>query len=228
MKKLLSLPPNLVGSFHTITNSDPAEWFCASDPIGARLGSGGGTTWILERCYRNEQTARTFEEWLAAEKRIILHAGGQSRRLPGYAPSGKILTPIPVFRWARGQKLSQDLLSLQLPLYEEIMRKAPDSLHTLIASGDVYLRHNEPLQAIPEADVVCYAINEAIDQGARSWSYIHGILKSYSAEGVRSIDDIRRREASFARRRKRTASVPQGGGNQLLEMIERGEFDDGS
>ena len=158
MKKLLSLPPNLVGSFHTITNSDPAEWFCASDPIGARLGSGGGTTWILERCYRNEQTARTFEEWLAAEKRIILHAGGQSRRLPGYAPSGKILTPIPVFRWARGQKLSQDLLSLQLPLYEEIMRKAPDSLHTLIASGDVYLRHNEPLQAIPEADVVCYGL----------------------------------------------------------------------
>lgn len=78
------------------------------------------------------------------------------------------------------------------------------------------------------ADVVCHAINEAIDQGARSWSYIHGILKSYSAEGVRSIDDIRRREASFARRRKRTASVPQGGGNQLLEMIERGEFDDGS
>ena len=158
MKKLLSLPPNLVGSFHTITNSDPAEWFCASDPIGARLGSGGGTTWILERCYRNEQTARTFEEWLAAEKRIILHAGGQSRRLPGYAPSGKILTPIPVFRWARGQKLSQDLLSLQLPLYEEIMRKAPDSLHALIASGDVYLRHNEPLQAIPEADVVCYGL----------------------------------------------------------------------
>lgn len=158
MKKLLSLPPNLVSSFHQITNNEPAEWFCASDPLGTRLGSGGGTTWILESCYRNEQTASTFEEWLSAEKRIILHAGGQSRRLPGYAPSGKILTPIPVFRWARGQRLSQDLLSLQLPLYEEIMRKVPDSLHTLIASGDVYLRHSEPLQTIPEADVVCYGL----------------------------------------------------------------------
>lgn len=31
--------------------------------------------------------------------------------LPGYAPSGKILTPIPVFSWERGQKLGQNLLS---------------------------------------------------------------------------------------------------------------------
>lgn len=73
-------------------------------------------------------------------------------------PVGKILTPIPVFRWARGQKLSQNLLSLQLPLYEEIMHKAPDSLHTLIASGDVYIRNSEPLQDIPEVDVVCIGL----------------------------------------------------------------------
>jgi len=91
-------------------------------------------------------------------KRILLHAGGQSRRLPAYAPSGKILTPIPVFRWARGQQLKQNLLSLQLPLYEKIMEKAPDSFHTLIASGDVYIRNNEPLQPVPEADVVCYGL----------------------------------------------------------------------
>lgn len=91
MKKLLSLPPNLVGSFHEIANADPADWFCTSDPIGARLGSGGGTTWLLEACRRDDDTAGTLStgEWLAREKRILLHAGGQSRRLPGYAPSGK-------------------------------------------------------------------------------------------------------------------------------------------
>ena len=158
MKKLLSLPPNLVNCFHEIKQADHNEWFCTSDPIGARLGSGGGTTWLLESAHRADNTNIPFEEWLSKEKRILLHAGGQSRRLPGYAPSGKILTPIPVFRWARGQKLSQDLLSLQLPLYERIMKKAPDSLHTLIASGDVYIRSNEPLQEIPEADVVCYGL----------------------------------------------------------------------
>lgn len=158
MKKLLSLPPNLVHCFHHIENVDKEEWFCTSDPVGARLGSGGGTTWLLEACRQNEAPEWPVHEWLAKEKRILLHAGGQSRRLPGYAPSGKILTPIPVFRWARGQKLSQNLLSLQLPLYEKIMQKAPDSLHTLIASGDVYIRSSEPLQEIPEADVVCYGL----------------------------------------------------------------------
>lgn len=158
MKKLLSLPPNLVECFHDIEKADRKEWFCTSDPIGRKLGSGGGTAWLLEACRQQEAPQADFATWLSQEKRILLHAGGQSRRLPGYAPSGKILTPVPVFRWARGQRLSQNLLSLQLPLYKQIMAKAPDSLHTLIASGDVYIRASQPLQAIPDADVVCYGL----------------------------------------------------------------------
>ena len=158
MKKLLSLPPNLVECFHDVEKVERSEWFCTSDPVGSKLGSGGGTAWLLEACRREWSPDVSFSEWLPREKRILLHAGGQSRRLPGYAPSGKVLTPIPVFRWARGQYLSQNLLSLQLPLYEQIMEKAPASLHTLIASGDVYIRAEKPLQKIPEADVVCYGL----------------------------------------------------------------------
>ena len=118
MKKLLSLPPNLVESFHDITHLDHEEWFCTHDPVGHKLGSGGGTTWLLLQAYRNatghEATTAPadFHRWLGADRRLLLHAGGQSRRLPSYAPSGKILTPIPVFRWERGQRLSQNLLSL--------------------------------------------------------------------------------------------------------------------
>ncbi|MBO7661184.1 MAG: bifunctional fucokinase/L-fucose-1-P-guanylyltransferase, partial [Bacteroidaceae bacterium] len=96
MKKLLSLPPNLVGSFHEITGYDKREWFCTNDPVGHKLGSGGGTTWLLRQCYEAWQEGESMSEWLAKDKRIILHAGGQSRRLPAYAPVGKILTPIPV------------------------------------------------------------------------------------------------------------------------------------
>ena len=158
MKKLLSLPPNLVECFHDVEKVDRSEWFCTSDPVGHKLGSGGGTAWLLEACRQEWAPDATLPEWLGQEKRILLHAGGQSRRLPGYAPSGKVLTPIPVFRWARGQRLSQNLLSLQLPLYEKILGNAPDSLHTLIASGDVCIRASKPLQKIPEADVVCYGL----------------------------------------------------------------------
>ena len=92
MKKLLSLPPNLVESFHQIEGASRDEWFCTHDPIGHKLGSGGGSVWLLDQCWREEQTGLTFDEWLPREKRLLLHAGGQSRRLPAYAPSGKILS----------------------------------------------------------------------------------------------------------------------------------------
>ena len=162
MKKLLSLPPNLVNSFHEITGLNKDEWFCTNDPIGVKLGSGGGTTWLLQAAYSDEKAGSphevSFDDWLSKERRLLLHAGGQSRRLPSYGPSGKILTPIPVFRWERGQRLSQDLLSLQIPLYQRIMNVAPSRLHTMIVSGDVYIRCTQRLQTIPDADVVCYGL----------------------------------------------------------------------
>ncbi len=158
MKKLLSLPPNLVSLFHNLTGHNPKEWFCSHDPIDHKLGSGGGSTYLLEECYKKTASKKDFDNWLKEDKRIILHAGGQSRRLPAYAPSGKVLTPIPVFRFERGQKFSQDLLSLQMPLYEQIMSNAPENIHTMITCGDVYIRLTQALQKIPEADVICYGL----------------------------------------------------------------------
>lgn len=158
MQKLLSLPPNLINCFHELEEVNHTDWFCTSDPVGTKLGSGGGTTWLIQACHQEYAPQDTLTDWLSREKRILLHAGGQSRRLPSYAPSGKILTPIPIFRWERGQKLGQNLLSLQLPLYERIMSQTPEGLNTLIASGDVYIRSEKPLQSIPQVDVVCYGL----------------------------------------------------------------------
>ena len=184
MKKLLSLPPNLVRKgqdgktvFHQITGLSEEEFYCTCDPEGQRIGSGGGTAWLLQQAFYSSQftvhssqlegaqpishsafLASHFSDWLSAEKRILLHAGGQSRRLPAYAPSGKILTPVPVFRWERGQRLSQDLLSLQLPLYEQMMAMAPKGLNTMVVSGDVLIRTSQPLSPVPQADVVCYGL----------------------------------------------------------------------
>ena len=86
MKKLLSLPPNLVGCFHDITGLPANEWFCTSDPVGRKLGSGGGTTNLLLDAYkacsanalgsngREILSSSQFSSWLASEKRILLHA----------------------------------------------------------------------------------------------------------------------------------------------------------
>lgn len=148
--KLLSLPKDLVNCFHEIEDLPSPEWYCNSDPEDRKVGSGGGTTWLIEQWLKDN------ENLSLSDAKIIIHACGQSRRLPAYAPIGKILTPIPVFRWARGQKLNQTLLSLQLPLYERILKSAPNSLNTLVASGDVYIRTDQPIQEIPDADVVCF------------------------------------------------------------------------
>ena len=175
MKKLLSLPPNVVDSFHDITGLSRDEYFCTCDPVGHRLGSGGGTAWLLHQAFLKEKAkgndeqaqadpshsarhASLFEDWLAKEKRILVHAGGQSRRLPAYAVQGKALMPVPVFRWERGQRIGQTLLDLQLPLYERIMAAAPSNLHTMVVSGDVYIRATQPLAPVPDADVVCYGL----------------------------------------------------------------------
>ena len=62
MKKLLSLPPNLVECFHEVTGLSRDEFFCTNDPVGHRLGSGGGTTWLLQQAH----------EWLKGERCIVL------------------------------------------------------------------------------------------------------------------------------------------------------------
>ena len=186
MKILLSLPPNLVECFHDITGLSRQDYFCTCDPVGHRLGSGGGTAWLLQQAFSSEKGkmkseefpagvpagegmaaansslftvhSSLFDDWLPQEKRILVHAGGQSRRLPSYAVSGKVLMPVPVFRWERGQRLSQTLLDLQLPLYKRLMAMAPDTIHTMVVSGDVFIRATQPLQPVPDADVVCYGL----------------------------------------------------------------------
>ncbi len=150
MKKLLTLPPNLVENFHKLCNLSRDEWFVASDPDGRKVGSGGGTVALIENYIAS---GGNF-----SDRKIIIHACGESRRLPAYASVGKVLTPVPVFRWANGQHIDQTLLSLQMPLYEEIMERAPESLTTLIASGDVYIHAPGALDPVPQADIVCYGI----------------------------------------------------------------------
>jgi len=159
MKKLLSLPPNLASQFHQITGTTEKEYFCTCDPEGRRIGSAGGTAWLMNQCWAKEIKDNTnFIQWLSTEKRIIMHAGGQGRRSPAYAPIGKILSPIPVFRWGRGQKLNQTIMDLLLPLFEEIMDHSTKRQHLLIANGDACIIANEPISDLPDADIVCYGM----------------------------------------------------------------------
>jgi galactokinase/mevalonate kinase-like predicted kinase len=140
--------------FARLEQREPPEWVAACDPPGCRLGSGGGTAHLLVEAWRRTGASDSFEDWLRSSRKLVVHGGGQSRRLPAYAPVGKVLMPIPVFRWSRGQRLDQTLLDLQLPDYRRVLARAPAKTVAMVASGDVLLRFARELPALPDVDVL--------------------------------------------------------------------------
>lgn len=171
MKKLLTIPP----AFKNFGNDyfGGEDFYFNSDPKEGKLGSGGGTVNLLYEASKHENASEPISEWLGKEKRLIIHAGGQSRRLPAYAPVGKVFTPMPIFRWKRGQRINQTLFELQTPLYEEILNKAPAKLNHLVASGDVLIRTEGALPEIPDADIVCFGLWEQAEKASN-----HGVFFS--------------------------------------------------
>ena len=154
MQQLLSLPPRMAAEFGALEGRALPEWFATCDPAGSRLGSGGGTAHVLAEGWRATGGGAGFAEWLRGSRKLILHAGGQSRRLPAYAGTGKLLLPVPVFRWARGQRLDQSLLDLQLPDYQRVLAHAGPGTVAMVTSGDVLLRFGRTLPVFPQVDVL--------------------------------------------------------------------------
>ncbi|HWH72238.1 MAG TPA: L-fucokinase, partial [Candidatus Sulfotelmatobacter sp.] len=154
IQHLLTLPPRLAESFESLEQRPRPDWFACSDPTGQPLGSGGGTVNLLVQAWQATAPRKSFADWLHQSRKLILHAGGQSRRLPAYAPTGKALLPIPVFRWSRGQRLDQSLLDLQLPDYQRVLAHAGPGTAAMITSGDVLLRFARELPPFPQVDVL--------------------------------------------------------------------------
>jgi len=158
IQRLISLPAGMTDYFHEVENRDPATWYSDSDPKNMKVGSGGGTAHLLWSAYRASGFEGTLEQWLQQKKRLVIHSGGDSRRLPAYAPYGKSLLPMPVFRWSKGQHLDQKLLDFQAPYYEKILQNAPETYSLLIGSGDVMFISSDRFDKFPEADVLLFGI----------------------------------------------------------------------
>ncbi len=151
---LLSLPPRMAASFERLEGRQRPEWFASHDPVERKLGSGGGTVHLLHEAWRATGGGLPFKDWLQASRKLVIHGGGESRRLPAYAAVGKTLAPIPALRWSRGQRLDQSLLDLQLPEYERAFRHAAGDYALLVASGDTLLRFGGELPTFPAVDVL--------------------------------------------------------------------------
>ena len=174
MQYLLSLPSKLTSRFHSLEGKSSPQWFVTSDPADKALGSGGGTAYLLYECWRQQGKGYSFEEWLESDKRVLIHAGGKSRRLPAYSATGKVLTPIPVYRWKRGQRVDQKLLDIQLPFYQKILSKSPGKLNTLIASGDILILNEDDFGRLPDVDVLLFGTwTEAVQASKHGVFFCH-------------------------------------------------------
>ncbi|HXR34948.1 MAG TPA: hypothetical protein VN754_03330, partial [Candidatus Binataceae bacterium] len=74
------------------------ESFAAADLEDRRIGSGGSTVYCLAQVLERERRTKNqaAEDILRRLRILIVHAGGDSRRLPAYGPCGKIFLPLPV------------------------------------------------------------------------------------------------------------------------------------
>ncbi|MCC6819271.1 MAG: bifunctional fucokinase/L-fucose-1-P-guanylyltransferase [Verrucomicrobia subdivision 3 bacterium] len=151
---LLTLPPRMAVEFETLEHRRRPDWFACSDSSGSPLGSGGGTANLLVEAWRQTGPGRSLSEWLGASRKLMLHSGGQSRRLPAYAPIGKLLMPVPAFRWSRGQRLDQTLLDLQLGHYARVLAHGGSRTVAMLVSGDTLIRLPGELPAFPDVDVL--------------------------------------------------------------------------
>ncbi|MBD3319928.1 MAG: hypothetical protein GF350_02415 [Chitinivibrionales bacterium] len=102
------------------------------DPDSGRVGSGGGT--LLALCQvLQDYSAGPSGDFFSNCRILIIHAGGESRRLPCYIPEGKIFAPVPV---ATSSIVPPVVLDLQLSLF---LRYPWKSGEVVVISGDAII-----------------------------------------------------------------------------------------
>ena len=146
------------------------------DVGGKRMGSGGSTLLCLMEVLSRElqgrdrgiSTPQLWLEMLGGLRVLIVHAGGDSRRLPAYGPCGKIFIPMP---GDSDSCLPPTLLDRQLPTYLALPACEAGLGQVVITSGDVLLRF-DPMRVRFDADgITGLACGASLDQASR-----HGVF----------------------------------------------------
>lgn len=112
------------------------KYLVLPDPDGKRVGSGGATLQVLRKLAEAEDIAGDFHN----KRILVIHSGGDSKRVPQYSVCGKLFSPVP-----RG--LPDGRASTLFDEFLIGMAGVPSRFREgmLVLSGDVLLLFN-PLQ----------------------------------------------------------------------------------
>jgi len=132
-----------------------------ADPDGQRIGSGGATLRVLAQLSTEDNT-------LTTGRVLIIHSGGDSRRLPHCSAIGKLFARVPrVLPDGRASTIFDEFLIALSGLSAEL----PPGV--LLASGDVLLVF-DPLQLSFQRDgVIGVAAAAPVEMGLRHGVYVH-------------------------------------------------------
>lgn len=141
-------------------------WHVMEDPGGRRVGSGAATFMALRGLARGRGGAA----FVRRSRVLVLHSGGDSRRLPAFAALGKAFVPMPV-RDAWGRPAA--LLDLILADLCEAARRGLEEgeARLVVACGDVYLGMGPAGVSLSGAGIRCVAFRAPYRVAAR-----HGVF----------------------------------------------------
>ena len=110
------------------------------DTGGKRIGSGGSTILCLREVLQRElPEAADDKAWrpaLEGLRILIVHAGGDSKRLPAYGPCGKIFVPVP---GESDGSIDLTLFDRQISAFLALPPTQDGSGQVIITAGDVLL-----------------------------------------------------------------------------------------
>ena len=169
------------------------------DPPGGRVGSGGGTLVALMALLREEapevaaaSDAETLSHGAAAffssRRVLLLHAGGESRRLPCYVPEGKLFAPLAL---PSASAFTPVVLDVLLSLY---FRYPWAEGELILASGDVIVDFDTATlpDGFARGDLCGFGKPTSLQQGCR-----HGVFVFGEADGVGGAGGVTRPVAGF-------------------------------
>lgn len=141
-------------------------FFICCDPPQGRVGSGGGTLYALRKFLDSVAPDEDAARFLRSHSLVMIHAGGESRRLPCYIPEGKLFAPVPA---SSGSLFSPCILDLELALY---LKYPWVQGELVVASGDVIIDFDVDTLQLPVNDAITgIAAPESFEAGSR-----HGVF----------------------------------------------------
>ncbi len=160
-----------------------------------RIGSGGATLHALHTLAEEtlaDSPVASLDAWWATQRVLIIHSGGDSRRLPQYSLSGKLFSALPVrTAWGEVSTVFDEILTLSTPWVEQL----PAGL--VVTSGDAIVTFDACNVCWESPAVSAVAIREPIEVGCRHGIYvgdeqgrIYAFLQKPSAAQVRAAGGV--------------------------------------